>query len=127
MLGETVGRAERRGVARGGVGRSPSLRCCMTDTWGWALLTLALSQRASCTCRMGEGPMPTVDAGGRAHEVEGFRVIDASVKPSIVSGNLNTLTIMMAEKRADLVRGQAAWSRLEVPISIHPQWKTKQR
>ena len=76
---------------------------------------------------MGEDPMAVVDAGGRAHGVERLRVIDASVKSSIVSGNLNTPTIMMAEKRADLVRGQAAWSRLEVPISIHPQWKTKQR
>jgi choline dehydrogenase len=81
----------------------------------------------SCTCRMGEGLMAVVDAGGRVHGVEGLRVIDASIMPSIVSGNLNAPTIMMAEKLADVVRGREALPRLDVPIWIHPEWETKQR
>jgi choline dehydrogenase len=81
----------------------------------------------SCTCRMGEDPMAVVDASGRVHGVDGLRVIDASIMPSIVSGNLNAPTIMMAEKLADAVRGRAAMPRLEVPVWIHPEWETKQR
>lgn len=81
----------------------------------------------SCTCRMGEDSMAVVNASGRVHGVDGLRVIDASIMPSIVSGNLNAPTIMMAEKLADAVRGRAAMPRLEVPVWIHPEWETKQR
>jgi choline dehydrogenase len=81
----------------------------------------------SCTCRMGEDPMAVVDASGRVHGVDGLRVIDASIMPSIVSGNLNAPTIMMAEKLADAVRGRSAMPWLEVPVWIHPEWETKQR
>ena len=81
----------------------------------------------SCTCRMGEDAMAVVDPAGRVHGVKGLRVIDASIMPSIVSGNLNAPTIMMAEKLADVVREREPLARLEVPIWIHPDWKTKQR
>jgi choline dehydrogenase len=81
----------------------------------------------SCTCAMGEGAMAVVDAEGRVRGVDGLRVIDASIMPSIVSGNLNAPTIMMAEKLADAVRGRDALAREEVPIWIHPEWEAKQR
>ncbi|REC96600.1 choline dehydrogenase [Kushneria indalinina] len=58
------------------------------------------------TCRMGEGPDAVVDGQGRVHGMEGLRVIDASLMPIIVTGNLNATTIMMAEKLADSVRSR---------------------
>jgi choline dehydrogenase len=76
---------------------------------------------------MGADPMAVVDDEGRVHGIEGLRIIDASIMPSIVSGNLNAPTIMMAEKIADKVRGRDPLPRLEVPVWINPDWETKQR
>ena len=56
------------------------------------------------TCKMGTDPMAVVDAELRVHGIEGLRVADASVMPTVVSGNTNAATIMIGEKVADMVR-----------------------
>ena len=80
----------------------------------------------SCTCAMGTGEMAVVDGQGRVHGVQSLRVVDASIMPLIVSGNLNVPTIMMAEKIADAIKGQAL-PPSPAPAWVHPHWETQQR
>lgn len=58
------------------------------------------------TCKMGSDEMAVVDAEGRVHGVQGLRVVDASIMPLIITGNLNATTIMIGEKIADNIRGR---------------------
>ena len=67
--------------------------------------TAKSTHHLSCTCPMGAGDDSVVDEEGRVHEVEGLRVVDASVMPDIVSAPLNATTIMIAEKLADRIAG----------------------
>jgi choline dehydrogenase len=55
------------------------------------------------TCRMGNGTMDVVDQTFRVHGLKGLRVADASVLPSIIGGNTQAPTVMIAEKAADVI------------------------
>jgi choline dehydrogenase len=83
----------------------------------------------SCTCKMGpeSDSAAVVDDECRVLGVESLRVVDASVMPSIASGNLNAPTIMLAEKAADLIRGRPPLPPLDVPVDVAPDWETRQR
>ena len=76
----------------------------------------------SCTAKMGQesDPMAVVDPSCRVIGTEGLRVVDASIMPHIVSGNLNGPTIMLAEKAADIILDHAPLPKSTAPVFKPP-------
>ena len=72
----------------------------------------------SCSCKMGrvDDPMAVVDAEARVIGLDGLRVVDSSIMPSVTTGNLNAPTIMIGEKAADLIRGRPALAASNAPV-----------
>ncbi len=83
----------------------------------------------SCTCKIGAAndPLAVVDPELRVIGVEGLRVVDSSVMPSITTGNLNAPTIMIGEKGADHILGGPLLPPSNEPYYVAPNWESAQR
>ena len=66
----------------------------------------------------GERNEAVVDGHGRVHGIDALRVVDASIMPDIITGNLNATTIMLAEKIADHIRGRTPLPRADAPYYV---------
>jgi choline dehydrogenase len=63
------------------------------------------SYHPTCTCKMGVDEMAVLDPQMRVRGIDGLRICDSSAMPSLIGSNTNAPTIMMAEKAADMIRG----------------------
>ena len=66
------------------------------------------------TCKMGSDEMAVVDQDLKVIGIEGLRVADASIMPTIVSGNTNAACIMIGEKAADLIKSKVVHREKEL-------------
>jgi choline dehydrogenase len=69
------------------------------------------------TCRMGTDALAVVDPQLRVNGLEGLRVADASVFPSVIGGNTNAAVVMIAEKASDMVAGRPALEAATIPAA----------
>jgi choline dehydrogenase len=83
----------------------------------------------SCSCKMGApgDGMAVVDPDTRVYGIEGLRVVDSSIMPSVTTGNLNAPTIMLAEKAADHILGRGLLAPATAPFYTAPNWRAAQR
>jgi choline dehydrogenase len=83
----------------------------------------------SCTCKMGSAtdPQAVVDPAGRVIGLEGLRIVDASIMPSITTGNLNAPTFMLAEKLSDAILGKPPLPPEAAPFFVADSWESRQR
>lgn len=94
----------------------------------WVRANVESAYHPSCTVKLGadDDPMAVLDDECRVRGVEGLRVVDSSIFPTITNGNLNAPTMMVAERAADLIRG----TRLPpepVPVWAPDDWQQAQR
>ena len=87
----------------------------------WVARDAETAYHPSCTAKLGTDPLAVVDPlTMRVHGVEGLSVADASAMPYVTNGNIYAPVIMLAEKAADLIRGNTPLEAQQAPFYRHP-------
>jgi len=88
----------------------------------WVARDAETALHPSCTCRMGTDEMSVLDPTGmRVHGLDGLRVVDASSMPYVTNGNIYAPVMMLAEKAADMILGNAPLPPAEVEFYRHAE------
>jgi choline dehydrogenase len=74
---------------------------------GWVKKNAETTYHPVGTCKMGRDPMAVVDDQLRVHGMEGLRIADASIMPTLTSGNTNAPSIMIGEKASRMIMASA--------------------
>jgi choline dehydrogenase len=86
----------------------------------WVARDAETALHPSCTCRLGVGEDSVVDpASMRVHGLDGIRVVDASALRYVTNGNIYAPTMMVAEKSADLIKGNTPLQAISEPFYRH--------
>ncbi|MDA0128384.1 choline dehydrogenase [Vibrio sp. MarTm2] len=95
----------------------------------WVKANVESAYHPSCSCKIGadDDPMAVLDEQCRVRGIDGLRVVDSSVFPTIPNGNLNAPTMMVAERASDMILGKPMLAEQDVSVWIAPQWQNKQR
>jgi choline dehydrogenase len=88
-----------------------------TEIDAWIRRSAETIYHPVATVRMGVDDRAPVDSALRVRGVKGLRVIDASVMPTLIGGNTNAPTVMVAEKMSDMIRGRPPLAPVEAPIA----------
>ncbi|MDC5804899.1 choline dehydrogenase [Vibrio europaeus] len=95
----------------------------------WVKQNVESAYHPSCSCKMGadDDPLAVLDEACRVRGIEGLRVVDSSIFPTIPNGNLNAPTIMVAERAADMILAKPLLESANMPVWLAPEWEHKQR
>jgi choline dehydrogenase len=95
----------------------------------WVRANVETAYHPTCTCKIGadDDPMAVVDPKCRVRGIDGLRIVDSSIFPSVPNGNTNAPTIMVGEKAADIIRGKDPLPPSNAEAYVAPDWETKQR
>lgn len=95
----------------------------------WVKQNVESAYHPSCSCKMGadDDPLAVLDEACRVRGIEGLRVVDSSIFPTIPNGNLNAPTIMVAERAADMILAKPLLESANLPVWLAPEWEHKQR
>ena len=95
----------------------------------WVRANVETAYHPTCTCKIGadDDAMAVVDTKCRVRGIDGLRIVDSSIFPSVPNGNTNAPTIMVGEKAADIIRGIDPLPASNAKAYVAPDWETKQR